>query len=154
MQRDILPIVGSTVTYYARENDHVLFIAAGAFHVAKWRLIPELQGRFHSRDAGFFDVEDFKRILVEPKRADKQYAALIGTEGKACVYRGRRGRPRLPMRPTKMQKTWRQTLHGIWAHRKRFPEADSMQGEVVIDRAYVNARPNTIWFGGAEEIYL
>ncbi len=87
VQRDILPIVeGSTVVtkYGPVKTDHVLFIAAGAFHIAKPSdLIPELQGRFPIRvELTKLTVEDFVRILVEPDNAIiKQYIALLETEG-------------------------------------------------------------------------
>jgi len=87
VQRDILPIVeGSTVTtkYGPVKTDHILFVAAGAFHMAKPSdLIPELQGRFPIRvELEKLSVEDFKKILVEPSNALlKQYKALLETEG-------------------------------------------------------------------------
>lgn len=87
VQRDILPIVeGSTVVtkYGSVKTDHVLFIAAGAFHIAKPSdLIPELQGRFPIRvELTKLTVEDFYKILVEPDNAlTKQYTALLETEG-------------------------------------------------------------------------
>ncbi len=87
MQRDILPIVeGTTVNtkYGMVKTDHILFIAAGAFHVAKPSdLIPELQGRFPIRvELQPLTRDDFKRILTEPKNAlTKQYVALLETEG-------------------------------------------------------------------------
>ncbi|MDC7768380.1 HslU--HslV peptidase ATPase subunit [Priestia megaterium] len=87
VQRDILPIVeGSTIVtkYGAVKTDHVLFVAAGAFHVSKPSdLIPELQGRFPIRvELMKLTVEDFINILVEPDNALlKQYAALLETEG-------------------------------------------------------------------------
>lgn len=87
VQRDILPIVeGSTVVtkYGSVKTDHILFIAAGAFHMAKpSELIPELQGRFPIRvELTKLSVEDFHRILVEPDNAlIKQYIALLETEG-------------------------------------------------------------------------
>ncbi|WP_338781921.1 HslU--HslV peptidase ATPase subunit [Metabacillus sp. FJAT-52054] len=87
VQRDILPIVeGSTVVtkYGSVKTDHVLFIAAGAFHMAKPSdLIPELQGRFPIRvELSKLSTEDFVRILVEPDNALlKQYTALLETEG-------------------------------------------------------------------------
>ncbi|OCA85450.1 HslU--HslV peptidase ATPase subunit [Bacillus sp. FJAT-27225] len=87
VQRDILPIVeGSTIVtkYGPVKTDHVLFIAAGAFHMAKPSdLIPELQGRFPIRvELTKLTVEDFYRILVEPDNAlIKQYNALLQTEG-------------------------------------------------------------------------
>jgi ATP-dependent HslUV protease ATP-binding subunit HslU len=87
VQRDLLPIVeGSTVTtkYGAVRTDHVLFIAAGAFHIAKPSdLIPELQGRFPIRvELEPLTDDDFIRILTEPRNAlTKQYRALLATEG-------------------------------------------------------------------------
>jgi len=87
VQRDILPIVeGTTVNtkYGMVRTDHILFIAAGAFHVAKPSdLIPELQGRFPIRvELEALGRGDFVRILTEPKSAlIKQYIALLSTEG-------------------------------------------------------------------------
>ncbi|HVC18608.1 MAG TPA: ATP-dependent protease ATPase subunit HslU [Vicinamibacterales bacterium] len=87
VQRDILPIVeGTTVNtkYGMLRTDHILFIAAGAFHVAKPSdLIPELQGRFPIRvELEALGQEEFVRILTEPKNAlIKQYVALMETEG-------------------------------------------------------------------------
>ncbi len=87
VQRDILPIVeGTTVNtrYGMIRTDHILFIAAGAFHVSKPSdLIPELQGRFPIRvELESLSVEDFVRILTEPRNAlIKQYIALMETEG-------------------------------------------------------------------------
>jgi len=87
VQRDILPIVeGSTVStkYGMVKTDHILFIAAGAFHVSKPSdLIPELQGRFPIRvELDALSEGDFLRILVEPENSlTKQYVALLATEG-------------------------------------------------------------------------
>ena len=87
VQRDILPIVeGTTVNtrYGMVRTDHILFIAAGAFHVSKPSdLIPELQGRFPIRvELQSLTVEDFIKILTEPKSSlTKQYIALLDTEG-------------------------------------------------------------------------
>ncbi len=87
VQRDILPIVeGTTVNtrYGMVRTDHILFIAAGAFHVSKPSdLIPELQGRFPIRvELQSLTVDDFLRILTEPKSSlTKQYTALLETEG-------------------------------------------------------------------------
>ena len=87
VQRDILPIVeGSTVMtkYGPVKTDHILFIAAGAFHTAKPSdLIPELQGRFPIRvELKSLQKEDFEKILTEPQNAlIKQYKALLKTEG-------------------------------------------------------------------------
>ena len=87
VQRDLLPIVeGSTVStkHGAVQTDHILFIAAGAFHVAKPSdLIPELQGRFPIRvELAPLTKDDFVRILTEPRGAlVRQYQALMATEG-------------------------------------------------------------------------
>jgi ATP-dependent HslUV protease ATP-binding subunit HslU len=87
VQRDLLPIVeGSTVTtkYGPVKTDHVLFIAAGAFHMSKPSdLIPELQGRFPIRvELTSLGADEFVRILTEPTNAlTRQYAALLATEG-------------------------------------------------------------------------
>src|SRR5499425_475332 len=87
VQRDILPIVeGTTVNtrYGMVRTDHILFIAAGAFHVSKPSdLIPELQGRFPIRvELQSLTMDDFIRILTEPKSSlTKQYTALLETEG-------------------------------------------------------------------------
>ena len=87
VQRDLLPLLeGTTVStkYGAIKTDHVLFIASGAFHLAKPSdMLPELQGRLPIRvELSALDVEDFKRILLEPETSlIKQYIALMETEG-------------------------------------------------------------------------
>lgn len=92
VQRDLLPIVeGSTVNtkYGMIRTDHILFIAAGAFHMSKPSdLVPELQGRFPLRvELSALTQEDFYRILTEPKNAlTVQYTALLGTEGVQVEY--------------------------------------------------------------------
>ena len=92
VQRDLLPIVeGSTVStkYGSVKTDHILFIAAGAFHVSKVAdLIPELQGRFPIRvELDSLEKGDFVRILTEPKNAlTKQYQALMATEGIEVIF--------------------------------------------------------------------
>jgi ATP-dependent HslUV protease ATP-binding subunit HslU len=92
VQRDILPIVeGTTVNtrHGFVRTDHILFIAAGAFHVSKPSdMIPELQGRFPIRvELKSLSVEDFIRILKEPKNAlAKQYSALLETEGIKLIF--------------------------------------------------------------------
>ncbi len=92
MQRDILPIVeGSTVNtkYGPVKTDHVLFIAAGAFHVSKVTdLIPELQGRFPVRvDLKPLTMEDYKRILTQPENAlIRQYQLLLGVDGVSLEF--------------------------------------------------------------------
>jgi ATP-dependent HslUV protease ATP-binding subunit HslU len=92
VQRDILPIVeGTTINtrYGMVRTDHILFIAAGAFHVSKPAdLIPELQGRFPIRvELDSLTIEDFVRILTEPQNAlIKQYVALMDTEGVKLTF--------------------------------------------------------------------
>jgi ATP-dependent HslUV protease ATP-binding subunit HslU len=87
VQRDLLPIVeGSTVNtkYGMIRTDHILFIAAGAFHMAKpTDLIPELQGRFPIRvELDSLTAEEFVRILKEPENSlTRQYTALLGADG-------------------------------------------------------------------------
>jgi ATP-dependent HslUV protease ATP-binding subunit HslU len=92
VQRDLLPIVEGTnvnTKHGMLSTDHILFIAAGAFHVAKPSdLIPELQGRFPIRvELESLTVDDLKRILVQPKNSlIKQYQALLNTEGIELVF--------------------------------------------------------------------
>ena len=92
VQRDILPIVeGTTVNtkYGPVKTDHVLFIAAGAFHVSKVTdLIPELQGRFPVRvDLKPLTAEDYKRILTQPENAlIRQYQLLLGVDGVSLEF--------------------------------------------------------------------
>ena len=93
VQRDILPIVeGSTVNtkHGTVKTDHILFIAAGAFHMSKPSdLIPELQGRFPIRvELDSLTAEDFKTILTQPKNAlTEQYKALLASEGLSVEFR-------------------------------------------------------------------
>ncbi|MGH7521873.1 MAG: ATP-dependent protease ATPase subunit HslU, partial [Gemmatimonadales bacterium] len=93
VQRDLLPIVeGSTVQtrYGYVRTDHILFIAAGAFHIAKPSdLIPELQGRFPIRvELSSLTEEDFVRIMTEPENAlTKQYAALCASDGATLEFK-------------------------------------------------------------------
>ena len=87
MQRDLLPLIeGTTVAtkHGAVKTDHILFIASGAFHLAKPSdLLPELQGRLPIRvELKALDRDDFRRILTEPEASlIKQYKALLATEG-------------------------------------------------------------------------
>jgi ATP-dependent HslUV protease ATP-binding subunit HslU len=93
VQRDLLPLVeGTTVStrYGMVKTDHILFIASGAFHLAKPSdLIPELQGRFPIRvELDSLSVDDFERILVSTDASQvKQYAALLATEGLEVSFR-------------------------------------------------------------------
>jgi ATP-dependent HslUV protease ATP-binding subunit HslU len=92
VQRDLLPIVEGTnvnTKYGFLSTDHILFIAAGAFHVSKPSdLIPELQGRFPIRvELESLTIDDLKRILVQPKHSlIKQYQALLNTEGITLTF--------------------------------------------------------------------
>ncbi|HRD75003.1 MAG TPA: ATP-dependent protease ATPase subunit HslU [Hyphomicrobiaceae bacterium] len=92
VQRDLLPLIeGTTVStkYGPVKSDHILFIASGAFHVAKPAdLLPELQGRLPIRvELTSLTREDFRRILTEPEASlIKQYVALMGTEGVTLVF--------------------------------------------------------------------
>ena len=108
VQRDLLPIVeGTTVQtkYGYVKTDHILFVAAGAFHRAKPSdLMPELQGRFPIRvELKDLTSDDFVRILTEPNSAlTKQYTALLETEGVELEFRRRdrdAGRVCLPGEP-------------------------------------------------------
>ena len=106
VQRDLLPIVeGSNVMtkYGMVKTDHILFIASGAFHVAKPSdLIPELQGRFPIRvELNSLTEDDFVKILTLPQNAlIKQYAALLATEGvELDVHGGRHPRDRAHRQP-------------------------------------------------------
>jgi ATP-dependent HslUV protease ATP-binding subunit HslU len=94
VQRDILPMVEGTtvVTKYGMvKTDHILFIAAGAFHISKPSdLIPELQGRFPIRvELRSLSRDDFRKILTQPRNAlIKQYTALLETEGIRVKFTG------------------------------------------------------------------
>jgi ATP-dependent HslUV protease ATP-binding subunit HslU len=93
VQRDILPIVEGTsvaTKYGMVKTDHILFIAAGAFHVSKPSdLIPELQGRFPIRvELSSLTAKEFEKILLQPRNAlTKQYIGLLGTEGIEIEFR-------------------------------------------------------------------
>jgi ATP-dependent HslUV protease ATP-binding subunit HslU len=92
VQRDLLPLVEGTTVQTRHgpvKTDHILFIAAGAFHVSKPSdLLPELQGRFPIRvELESLSRDDFVRILREPKNAlTKQYSALLATEGVELTF--------------------------------------------------------------------
>ena len=92
VQRDLLPLIeGSTVTtkYGSLKTDHILFIASGAFHVAKPSdLLPELQGRLPNRvELSALSKDDFIKILKEPENnLIKQYEQLIATEGVTLIF--------------------------------------------------------------------
>ncbi|HMB87120.1 MAG TPA: ATP-dependent protease ATPase subunit HslU [Candidatus Dormibacteraeota bacterium] len=151
VQRDLLPIVeGSTVTtkYGMVRTDHILFIAAGAFHVAKPSdLIPELQGRFPIRvELEPLTRQDFIRILSEPQNAlTRQYVELLRTEGVTLSFT-----PDAVEAIAEIACTVNQRAENIGARRlytvmERLLEdvsfdAPNMSGqELVIDAEYVNA---------------
>ncbi len=151
VQRDILPIVeGSTVTtkYGPVKTDHMLFIAAGAFHVAKVEdMIPELQGRFPIRvTLDSLSAKDFERILSEPKNAlIKQYAALLSTEGVNIEYTqdGIEAIANFAYEANEnAENLGARRLHGILEQllEEISYEAESIPGNVVIDADYVNTR--------------
>ena len=150
VQRDILPIVeGTTVNtkYGMVKTDHILFIAAGAFHVSKPSdLIPELQGRFPIRvELDALGRDEFIRILTEPRGAlTKQYTALIGTEGVTLDFA-----PEAIERIAELATTVNERTENIGARRLHtvmerlldevsFHASDMGTGTIVIDRAYVD----------------
>ena len=150
VQRDILPIVeGSTVMtkYGPVKTDHILFIAAGAFHTAKPSdLIPELQGRFPIRvELKSLVKEDFERILTEPKNAlIKQYRALLGVEGVSLTFQ-----EDAIERIAELAETVNEQTEDIGARRLytllekllenlSFEAPDLTEKDVVIDSAYVD----------------
>ena len=152
VQRDLLPIVeGSKVStkYGLVRTDHILFIAAGAFHIAKPSdLLPELQGRFPIRvELKPLTKEDFVRILTEPKNAlTKQYKALLETEGVEIEFTedGIEEIARIAEEAnTKAENIGARRLHTVM---ERLLEdlsfnAPSMKGQkVVIDRDYVRSK--------------
>ena len=151
VQRDILPIIeGTTVNtrYGMIRTDHILFIAAGAFHVTKPSdLIPELQGRLPIRvELQSLKEEDFIRILTEPKNAlIKQYVALLETEGvKLNLHRGRGciHRDDLPPRVNEStENIGARRLHTILEKvldELSFEAPDLKKKNVKVDAAYVN----------------
>lgn len=152
VQRDILPIVeGSTVftKHGAIRTDHILFIAAGAFHTTKPSdLIPELQGRFPLRvELTSLDTDDFRRILVEPENSlIKQYTALLGADGVELVFTDD-GIDELARSASVInadtENIGARRLHTILERvleNVSFDAPDEVHGQVRIDRSYVNER--------------
>lgn len=152
VQRDILPIVeGSTVVtkYGPVKTDHVLFIAAGAFHISKPSdLIPELQGRFPIRvELDSLTEQDFLQILTEPQNAlIKQYTALLGTEGMKVQFS-----QNSLVEIAKIAYTVNEQTENIGARRLHtimenlledlsFEGPDLSGQEITIDRAYVSKK--------------
>lgn len=152
VQRDILPIVeGSTVftKHGTIRTDHILFIAAGAFHATKPSdLIPELQGRFPLRvELHSLDVDDFKRILVEPRHSlIKQYVALMATDGVKLVMTedAIEEVARSAARVNKQSENiGARRLHSIMERVLEpiaFDSPDQLQGEVTVDAEFVRQR--------------
>ena len=149
VQRDILPIVeGTTVNtkYGMVRTDHILFIAAGAFHVSKPSdLIPELQGRFPIRvELEALGKEEFVRILTEPRSAlVKQYTALMDTEGVTLVFTDdavRRIADFATIVNERTENIGARRLHTVMEKlldEVSFEGSDLVDKRVVIDEAYV-----------------
>ena len=152
VQRDLLPLVeGSTVStkYGSVKTDHILFIASGAFHVAKPSdLIPELQGRFPIRvELTALGKDEFVRILTEPKAAlTLQYVELLKTEGVALTFT-----PDAVERLAEIATIVNERQENIGARRLHtilerlldtlsFEAPDRDGATVTIDRAYVDAQ--------------
>jgi ATP-dependent HslUV protease ATP-binding subunit HslU len=152
VQRDLLPLVeGTTVStrYGMVKTDHILFIASGAFHLAKPSdLIPELQGRFPIRvELDSLSVDDFERILVATDASQvKQYQALIGTEGVTLEFR-----PEAIRRIAELAFQVNERTENIGARRLytvleklleevSFDAGKRGAGTVTIDAGYVDAR--------------
>ena len=150
VQRDLLPLVeGSTVStkYGAVKTDHILFIASGAFHLAKPSdLIPELQGRFPIRvELGALGKDEFVRILTEPKASlTLQYVELLKTEGVALSFT-----PDAIERLAEIATTVNERQENIGARRLHtilerlldtlsYEAPDRDGATVVVDRAYVD----------------
>jgi ATP-dependent HslUV protease ATP-binding subunit HslU len=152
VQRDLLPIVeGSNVPtkYGMVKTDHVLFIAAGAFHVSKPSdLIPELQGRFPIRvELKPLTEEDFVRIMTEPENAlTKQYAALVEADGAKLSFLedGVREVARIAGRANeKMENIGARRLHTVMTTLLEdvlYELPDRGSAEIIVDRALVQER--------------
>ena len=152
VQRDLLPLVeGCTVStkYGMVKTDHILFIASGAFHVAKPSdLIPELQGRFPIRvELNALTSDDFIRILTEPDASlTEQYTALMGTEGMTLTF-SEEGVARLAEIAFRVNEQTEnigaRRLHTVLERLLEeisFAAADSGGKEISIDAAYVDAQ--------------
>lgn len=156
VQRDLLPIVeGSTVTtkYGPVKTVHILFIASGAFHIAKPSdLIPELQGRFPIRvELDALGKDDFKRILIEPNNAlIKQYTALLATENVIIDFLEESIDEISEIAESVNDKTENigaRRLHTILEKLLEdisFEAPERQNGELVIDRAYVRDKLDSI----------
>ena len=158
VQRDLLPIVeGSTVStkHGPIKTDHILFIAAGAFHAVKPSdLIPELQGRFPIRvELDALGKNEFLRILQEPKNAlIKQYIALIGTEGVKIKFTGDSIEEIASIAAEVNEKTENigaRRLHTVLEKLLEdisfeAPDTDRKNGELVINAKYVKEKLSDI----------
>ena len=152
VQRDLLPIIeGRTVNtkYGMVKTDHILFIAAGAFHVSKPSdLIPELQGRFPIRvELQSLGKGDFMRILREPRNALlKQYRALLGTEGVEVTFSDDAIEELAAIADRVNQQTENIGARRLYTILERllddlsFRASDTTEGQVTIDRQYVTER--------------
>jgi ATP-dependent HslUV protease ATP-binding subunit HslU len=152
VQRDLLPIVeGSSVTtkYGVVRTDHVLFIAAGAFHVSKPSdLIPELQGRFPIRvELDPLTRADFVRILTEPRNAlIRQYVELLGTEGVRLTFTADAAEAIAELAVQVNEGTENIGARRLYTIMEKlleqisFDAPDLPPAEVVIDAAYVHER--------------
>ncbi len=152
VQRDILPIVeGSTVVtkYGPVKTDHILFIAAGAFHVTKPSdLIPELQGRFPVRvELKSLTEQDLKKILTEPKNSlIKQYTALIGIEGIKILFSEDAINEIVKVAVSVNQQSENIGARRLYTVMERlledisFTAPESLQRQITIDKDYVKQR--------------
>ena len=152
VQRDLLPLVeGTTVStrYGMVKTDHILFIASGAFHLARPSdLIPELQGRFPIRvELDSLSVDDFERILVATDASQvKQYQALLGTEGTQVEFRPEAIRRIAEIAFQVNEKTENIGARRLYTVLEKLLEEISFEAgtrgptEVKIDAAYVDAR--------------
>ena len=156
VQRDLLPIVeGTTVNtrYGMIRTDHILFIAAGAFHVSKPSdMIPEMQGRFPIRvELSSLSTEDFVRILTEPKNAlTKQYTALLETEGIDLQFKGdaieevARTATSVNSRTENIGARRLHTVMEKLLDKVSFEAPDMKEKNVVIDASYVRQQLSSI----------
>src|SRR6266850_1646466 len=152
VQRDLLPLVeGTTVStrYGMVKTDHILFIASGAFHLAKPSdLIPELQGRFPIRvELDSLSIEDFERILVSTDASQvKQYQALLETEGLKVEFRPEASRRIAEIAFQVNEKTENIGARRLYTVLEKLLEEISFEagrrgpGDITIDAAYVDAR--------------
>ncbi len=152
VQRDLLPLIeGTTVStkYGPVKTDHVLFVASGAFHLAKPSdLLPELQGRLPIRvELSALTREDFRRILTEPEHSLlKQYAALMGTEGVTLEFTEDAVEALAELAADineRIENIGARRLHTVLERLLEdisFTATDKSGETVKVDRAYVNER--------------